>query len=190
MIALIDNYDSFTYNIAQYCMELGAQIKVVRNDELSVGELAALKPEKLIVSPGPGAPDEAGVTLAAIGYFGDKTPILGVCLGHQAIGQAFGGRVVRAKKLMHGKVDAIKVTKPSSAIFNGVPYEFKATRYHSLAIERGEVNENIVVTAEAREDREIMAIEIRNRPVFGVQFHPESVMSEYGRKILDNFLRL
>jgi anthranilate synthase component 2 len=190
VIVLIDNYDSFTYNIAQYCWELGATLKVVRNDELSVEEIAALKPEKLILSPGPSAPDDAGVTLEAIGFFKDKAPIFGVCLGHQAIGQAFGGKIVRAQKLMHGKIDKIGVIKPSSAIFSGVPSEFNATRYHSLAIERSSISDDIVVTAETNDDREIMAIEIKDRPIYGVQFHPESVMSEYGREILGNFLRL
>jgi anthranilate synthase component 2 len=190
VIVLIDNYDSFTYNIAQYCWELGAKLKVVRNDELSVKEIAALKPSKLILSPGPSAPDDAGVTLEAIGFFKDELAILGVCLGHQAIGQAFGGRIVRAQKLMHGKVDRISVIKRGSAIFRGVPDEFNATRYHSLAIERSSVNDNIVVTAQTNRDLEIMAVEIKNRPIYGVQFHPESVTSEYGREILDNFLRL
>lgn len=190
MIVVIDNYDSFTYNVVQYCAELGAKIKVVRNDELSAKAIAALKPQKLILSPGPSSPDEAGVTLEAIAYFKDDLPILGVCLGHQAIGQAFGGKVVRAQKLMHGKVDKIRVVQSESAIFRGVPSEFKATRYHSLAVERASVNENIVITAETNDDREIMALEIKNRPIYGVQFHPESVMSEYGREILGNFLRL
>ncbi|MDR2033216.1 MAG: aminodeoxychorismate/anthranilate synthase component II [Helicobacteraceae bacterium] len=189
MIVLIDNYDSFTYNIAQYCWELGANVKVIRNNELSVKEIAALKPEKLILSPGPSSPNEAGVTLEAIDFFKDKTPIFGVCLGHQAIGQAFGGKVIRAKKLMHGKVDKIGVIKPHSAIFKGVPSEFNATRYHSLAIERETINENIVVTALSA-DGEIMAIEIKDRPIYGVQFHPESVMSEHGREILGAFLSL
>ncbi|MDR2151356.1 MAG: aminodeoxychorismate/anthranilate synthase component II [Helicobacteraceae bacterium] len=189
MIVLIDNYDSFTYNIAQYCWELGANLKVVRNDELSVKEIADMKPEKLILSPGPSTPNEAGVTLEAIDFFKDKTPIFGVCLGHQAIAQAFGAKIVRATKLMHGKIDKICVIKPS-AIFSGVPSEFNATRYHSLAIERASVNDDIVVTAQTGDDCEIMAIEIKNRPIYGVQFHPESVMSEHGRAILDNFLRL
>jgi anthranilate synthase component 2 len=189
VIVLIDNYDSFTYNIAQYCWELGANLKVVRNDELSVKEIADMKPEKLILSPGPSTPNEAGVTLEAIDFFKDKTPIFGVCLGHQAIAQAFGAKIVRATKLMHGKIDKICVIKPS-AIFSGVPSEFNATRYHSLAIERASVNDDIVVTAQTGDDCEIMAIEIKNRPIYGVQFHPESVMSEHGRAILDNFLRL
>jgi anthranilate synthase component 2 len=186
---MIDNYDSFTYNIVQYCEELGAKLKVVRNDELSVKEIAALKPEKIILSPGPSDPNGAGVTLESIRFFSDKTPIFGVCLGHQAIGQAFGGKVIRAKKLMHGKVDKINVIKPNSAIFKGIPNEFNATRYHSLAIERETISENIVVTAVSA-DGEIMAIEIKDRPIYGVQFHPESVMSEHGREILGAFLSL
>ncbi|MDR3347226.1 MAG: aminodeoxychorismate/anthranilate synthase component II [Helicobacteraceae bacterium] len=190
MVVLIDNYDSFTYNIVQYCGELGAMPKVIRNDELSVKEIAALNPKKLLLSPGPSSPNEAGITLEAIDFFKDKLPIFGICLGHQAIGQAFGATIVHAQKLMHGKIDTIHVIKDDSAIFHDIPSAFRATRYHSLAIAPKSVNDDIIITAETTDDREIMAIEIRNRPIYGVQFHPESVMSEYGRKILENFLLL
>jgi anthranilate synthase component 2 len=188
VVILIDNYDSFTYNIAQYFWELGADLKVVRNDELSVNEIAQMRPEKLILSPGPSTPNEAGITLAAIDYFKGKIPILGVCLGHQAIGQSFGGKVVHAKRLMHGKVDRIKVIK-KTAIFNEIPSEFNATRYHSLAIERNTAPNNIIIVAET-DDQEIMAIEIKDHLIFGVQFHPESITSEFGHKIFENFLRV
>ncbi|MDR0746490.1 MAG: aminodeoxychorismate/anthranilate synthase component II [Helicobacteraceae bacterium] len=189
MIVLIDNYDSFTFNIAQYCMELGADLRVIRNDEMSVKEISALKPDKLILSPGPSAPDNAGVTLDAIGFFKDRCPILGVCLGHQAIAQAFGMKIVHAKRLMHGKTDTIRVIRPQSAIFEGIPRAFTATRYHSLAADRSTIVPETLVTAES-DDGEIMAIEIDKRPIFGVQFHPESVMSEYGHALLGNFLKL
>ncbi|MDR3162723.1 MAG: aminodeoxychorismate/anthranilate synthase component II [Helicobacteraceae bacterium] len=189
MIVLIDNYDSFTFNIAQYCMELGADLKVIRNDEMSVGEILALNPEKLMLSPGPSTPDNAGVTLEAISFFKDRCPILGVCLGHQAIAQAFGMRIVRAKKLMHGKTDTIRVIRPESAVFKDIPPAFTATRYHSLAADRSTIVPETLVTAES-DDGEIMAIEICKKPIFGVQFHPESVMSEYGHTLLGNFLKL
>ena len=188
MILLIDNYDSFTYNIVQYCLELGANLKIIRNDEMSAAEIGALNPQKLILSPGPSSPNEAGVTLEAISYFQNRCPILGICLGHQAIGQAFGGEVVHAQRLMHGKTDTIRVVEPKSAIFAGLPAQFRATRYHSLAV-KCNLSEKIIVTAKT-DDGEIMALEIKDKPIYGVQFHPESIMSEYGHEILRNFLKL
>lgn len=189
MILMIDNYDSFTYNIVQYCQELGADIMVVRNDQITIEEIEKLKPEKIIISPGPSTPDDAGITLEVIAHFKDKLPILGICLGHQSIGQAFGAKVVRAANLMHGKTSIVHKDKESK-IFNDVPQEFKATRYHSLVLEKNDLPQDIVVTAHSNDDNEIMGIEIKNRQIYGVQFHPESIMSEYGYKILDNFLKL
>lgn len=189
MIVMIDNYDSFTYNIVQYCLELGADLKIIRNDEMSVQEIEALKPEKLIISPGPATPDDAGVTLEAIRYFADKIPILGICLGHQSIAQVFGGNVVRANKMMHGKTSKI-VRKGDTPIFNKLPEMFTATRYHSLIVEQESLPETIIPTAYSEDDHEIMALEIKGKPIYGVQFHPESIMSEYGHEILNNFLKL
>ncbi len=189
MILMIDNYDSFTYNIVQYCQELGAEVKVIRNDQLSVAEIEALHPEKIIISPGPATPNEAGVSLEVIEHFKDTTPIFGICLGHQAIGQAFGANVIRAKNLMHGKTSVMH-KDAATPIFDGVPEEFNATRYHSLVLEKETLPECIKVTAHSTDDQEIMALEIKDRKIFGVQFHPESIMSEYGYTMLDNFLRL
>ncbi len=189
MVLMIDNYDSFTYNIVQYCLELGADLKVIRNDELSVEEIAALAPEKIILSPGPATPDEAGVSLAVIDRFKDEVPILGICLGHQSIAQSFGGKVVRAKRMMHGKTSVMEC-EPSCAIFRHLPEFFTATRYHSLIVERESLPEAIEPTAYSRDDNEIMALKIKDRPIYGVQFHPESIMSEFGHEILDNFLKL
>ncbi|MDP3302393.1 MAG: aminodeoxychorismate/anthranilate synthase component II [Sulfuricurvum sp.] len=189
MIVMIDNYDSFTYNIVQYCLELGADLKIIRNDEMSVEEIAALNPEKLIISPGPATPDDAGVTLEAIRYFSDKIPILGICLGHQSIAQAFGGHVVRANKMMHGKTSQM-VRQGNTPIFNKLPEIFTATRYHSLIVEQDNLPEAIIPTAYSQDDHEIMALEIKGKPIYGVQFHPESIMSEFGHEILNNFLKL
>jgi len=189
MVLMIDNYDSFTYNIVQYCKELGANLKVIRNDELSLEEIKALNPSKIILSPGPSTPNEAGVTLEVINAFKDTTPIFGVCLGHQAIAQAFGAKVVRAKNMMHGKTSQIEQTK-ESLIFKELPKEFTQTRYHSLVVEKESVPDTIKVTAKSLDDQEIMALEIEGKPIYGVQFHPESIMSEHGHKILDNFLKL
>ncbi|MDD5211410.1 MAG: aminodeoxychorismate/anthranilate synthase component II [Sulfuricurvum sp.] len=189
MIVMIDNYDSFTYNIVQYCLELGADLKIIRNDEMSVQEIEALNPEKLIISPGPATPDDAGVTLEAIRYFADKIPILGICLGHQSIAQAFGGHVVRANKMMHGKTSKM-VCQGNTPIFNKLPEIFTATRYHSLIVSQENLPEVIVPTAYSEDDHEIMALEIKGKPIYGVQFHPESIMSEYGHEILNNFLKL
>ncbi len=189
MILMIDNYDSFTYNVVQYCLELGANLKVIRNDELSVEQIKDLNPEKIIISPGPATPNEAGVTLSVIEEFADTTPILGICLGHQSIAQAFGGEIVRAKNMMHGKTSQIEIQR-YSVIFQDLPQEFRATRYHSLIVNRDNLPDNIIVTSHSKDDNEIMSLEIRDRPIYGVQFHPESIMSEYGHEILNNFLKI
>jgi len=189
MILMIDNYDSFTYNIVQYCRELGADLKIIRNDEMSVEEIEALHPEKIIISPGPASPDEAGVTLDVIRYFKDKVPILGICLGHQSIAQVFGGDVVRAKNMMHGKTSTMRQSD-SCEIFKDLPREFVATRYHSLIVDKKSLPSEIVPTAYSTDDEEIMALKIKDRDIYGVQFHPESIMSEYGHEIIENFLKL
>jgi len=189
MVLMIDNYDSFTYNVVQYCKELGADLKVIRNDELSVEEIKALDPEKIILSPGPSTPDEAGVTLEVIKEFADSTPIFGICLGHQSIAQAFGGEVIRAKNMMHGKTSQVEVDC-QTPIFKDLPNEFRATRYHSLTVNKENLPENIIATSHSTDDDEIMSLQIKDRPIYGVQFHPESIMSEYGHEMLDNFLKL
>ncbi|QOP40794.1 aminodeoxychorismate/anthranilate synthase component II [Sulfurimonas marina] len=189
MILMIDNYDSFTYNIVQYCRELGADLKIIRNDEMSVEEIEALNPEKIIVSPGPASPDEAGVTLEVIEHFKDKLPILGICLGHQSIAQVFGGDVVRAKNMMHGKTSTMK-QHISCEIFKDLPEEFIATRYHSLIVDKNTLPDVIEPTAYSTDDEEIMALKIKDRDIYGVQFHPESIMSQYGHEIIGNFLKL
>jgi len=189
MILMIDNYDSFTYNIVQYCRELGADLKIIRNDEMSVEEIEALNPEKIIISPGPATPDDAGVTLEAIRYFADKIPIFGICLGHQSIAQVFGGEVVRAKNMMHGKTSLMKRTK-ECALFKDLPQEFTATRYHSLIVNKETLPALIEPTAFSSDDNEIMALKIKDKDIYGVQFHPESIMSEYGHEIIGNFLKL
>ena len=189
MILMIDNYDSFTYNVVQYCRELGADLKIIRNDELSIDEIKALNPEKIILSPGPSTPDEAGVTLEVIKEFADTTPIFGICLGHQSIAQAFGGDVVRAKNMMHGKTSQVEVDS-QTPIFKGLPKEFRATRYHSLTVKKETLPECIVATSYSKDDNEIMSLQIKDKPIYGVQFHPESIMSEYGHEMLDNFLKL
>lgn len=189
MILMIDNYDSFTYNIVQYCLELGADLKVIRNDELSIEEIEKLNPEKIILSPGPATPDEAGICLDVIRYFKDKKPIFGICLGHQSIAQVFGAKVVRAKNMMHGKTSRIKVIK-DSILFEGLPKEFIQTRYHSLIVKKDSINEDILVTSLSCDDEEIMSLEIKDKKIYGVQFHPESVMSEYGYEMINNFLKL
>ena len=189
MILMIDNYDSFTYNIVQYCRELGADLKIIRNDEMSVQEIEKLNPEKIIISPGPASPDEAGVTLETIKYFQDKLPILGICLGHQSIAQVFGGEVVRAKNMMHGKTSIMKQTK-ECAIFKDLPKEFTATRYHSLIVGKDSLPDIVEPVAYSTDDDEIMALKIKDRDIYGVQFHPESIMSQYGHEIIGNFLNL
>ena len=186
MILMIDNYDSFTYNLVQYFGELGAEMRVVLNDEMSVAAIAALKPEKIVISPGPCSPNEAGVSLEVIRTFAGKVPILGVCLGHQAIGQAFGGKVVHARELMHGKTSP--VTHVDRGVFSGLPTPFTATRYHSLAVERASLPAELEVTAWT-EDGEIMGLKHRTLAVEGVQFHPESILTEHGHHMLKNFLQ-
>jgi len=189
MVLMIDNYDSFTYNVVQYCRELGADLKVIRNDELTIDEIKALNPEKIILSPGPSTPDDAGVTLDVIKVFSDTTPIFGICLGHQSIAQAFGGEVIRAKNMMHGKTSQVEVDK-NTPIFKDLPNEFRATRYHSLTVNKENLPDTIVATSHSKDDDEIMSLQIKDKPVYGVQFHPESIMSEYGHEMLDNFLKL
>ncbi len=189
MILMIDNYDSFTYNIVQYCLELGANLKVVRNDKISVKEIERLNPEKIIISPGPATPNEAGISLEVIEYFKGRKPILGICLGHQAIAQSFGGKIVGAKNLMHGKTSTMEVVK-NSPIFKELPNEFIATRYHSLVVDKDSLPKCVIPTAFSKDDKEIMALEIEGYEIYGVQFHPESIMSEYGHEIIDNFLKL
>ncbi len=189
MVLMIDNYDSFTYNVVQYCKELGADLKVIRNDEMTIEEIKALNPEKIILSPGPSTPDEAGVTLDVIEAFADTTPIFGICLGHQSIAQAFGGEVVRAKRMMHGKTSQVEVDR-ETPIFKDLPKEFRATRYHSLIVKKEGLPETIIPTSHSKDDDEIMSLQIKDKPIYGVQFHPESIMSEYGHEMLDNFLKL
>ena len=186
---MIDNYDSFTYNIVQYCRELGADLKVIRNDELTIDEIETLNPDKIILSPGPSTPDDAGVTLDVIKKFADSKPLFGVCLGHQSIAQAFGAKVVRAQNMMHGKTSFVSQVK-NTPIFNEVDKNFVATRYHSLVVDQNSLPENIEVTAFSDDDNEIMALQIKGKPIYGVQFHPESIKSDFGHKILDNFLSL
>ena len=186
MLLMLDNYDSFTYNVVQYLGELGADVKVVRNDELSVAEIEALNPERIVVSPGPCTPNEAGVSLELIRHFAGKLPILGVCLGHQAIGQAFGGRVVRATHIMHGKTSAIRHL--GDGVFAGLPDPFVATRYHSLAAVRPTVDEAVLEITAETEDGVVMGLAHRTAPLWGVQFHPESVLTEGGYRMLGNWL--
>jgi len=189
MILVIDNYDSFTFNIVQYFGELGADVKVVRNDEIDVDGIAALDPEQLVISPGPCTPAEAGVSVDAIKAFAGRIPVLGVCLGHQSIGQAFGGRVVHARAVMHGKTSPIH--HRSVGVFSDLPNPFEATRYHSLVIERDSLPECLEVTAWTEKGGardEIMGVRHRELDVQGVQFHPESILTEYGHQMLKNFL--
>lgn len=185
MILLIDNYDSFVYNLVQYLGEMGEELLVFRNDAISVEEIESLGPSELLVSPGPCTPNEAGISVEAIRRLSGKMPILGVCLGHQAIGQAFGARVVRAKAPMHGKTSL--VYHDGSGLFTGLPNPFVATRYHSLVVELDSITDPLTATAFS-DDGEVMAIEHRFLPVFGVQFHPESIMTEVGKSLLKNFL--
>ena len=194
MIVMIDNYDSFTYNLVQYLGELGARVVVRRNDEVTVDEIAAMGPERIVVSPGPGRPENAGVTLEAITRLGPRIPVLGVCLGHQAIGLAFGGRVVRAPTPMHGKTSTIR--HDGRGIFRGVPNPFDAARYHSLIVERSSLPEELEVAAETVEAAGglqsglVMALRHRRYPVHGVQFHPESIMTDPGMRLIENFLAI
>ncbi len=185
---MIDNYDSFTYNVVQYFGKLGAEIEVYRNDKITVEEIEEKKPEALVISPGPCTPREAGVSVEAIKHFAGKVPILGICLGHQSIGFAFGAKIVRAKKLMHGK--ASNIIHDGKFLFEGMKNPFSAIRYHSLIIERDSLPECFEVTAESEDDREIMGIRHKEYPIYGVQFHPESILTEDGIKIIENFLKL
>ena len=185
-ILMVDNYDSFTYNIVQYFGELGAAVTVVRNDEVSLADIAAHAPTHLVISPGPCSPAEAGISVAAIQHFAGKLPILGVCLGHQAIGAAFGGKIIRAKQLMHGKTSVISTTQ--QGVFAGLPAQFTVNRYHSLAIERRSCPAELELTAWT-EDGEIMGVRHKTLPIQGVQFHPESILTEHGHAMLKNFLQ-
>jgi para-aminobenzoate synthetase component 2 len=191
MVLIIDNYDSFTFNLARYFEELGAQVTVVKNDELSILELQELEFTHLVISPGPCSPNEAGICLDAIAAFADKVPLLGVCLGHQAIGQVFGGKVIPAKNIKHGKTSEIQV-KQTHGIFKGVAGTFTATRYHSLLLELETLPELLQITAVCIESNniEIMGIQHKLMPIFGVQFHPESLLTPEGHKILNNFLKM
>lgn len=188
MLLVIDNYDSFTYNLVQYLGELGAAMKIFRNDEITVDEIEnELKPEKILISPGPGTPDNAGITLAVLARFADRMPILGVCLGHQAIGQHFGGKVVRGPEPVHGK--PVVIRHDGKTIFDGIADPFNAGRYHSLVVERESLPQLLEISAESP-DGLIMGLRHRELPVEGVQFHPESILTEHGKKLLQNFLEL
>ena len=185
MLLMLDNYDSFTYNLVQYLSELGADVRVYRNDAITLDEVAALAPSQIVVSPGPCTPSEAGISVPLIQRFAGTIPILGVCLGHQAIGQAFGGRVVRAQRVMHGKISP--VTHDGRGVFKDIPAPFAVTRYHSLAIERESLPASLEVTATS-DDGEIMGVRHRRHAVEGVQFHPEAILTEHGMRLLANFL--
>lgn len=187
MLLMIDNYDSFTFNIVQYLAQLGEDVKVVRNDEISVADIAGLRPDRIVVSPGPCSPEEAGISVAAINEYAGKIPLLGVCLGHQSIGAAFGGKVVRSVSLMHGKTSPIH--HDDRELFTGLPNPFNATRYHSLVVERDSLPDCLEVTAWV-DNGEIMGLRHRQLPVWGVQFHPESILTEGGMALLDNFIKL
>lgn len=187
MILVIDNYDSFTYNLVQYFMELGEKVEVYRNDALTLKEIAKLRPSKIVISPGPCTPNEAGISVPSIKEFAGKIPILGVCLGHQSIGQAFGGKIIRAAKVMHGKTSMIH--HDNRTVFKGIENPFEATRYHSLIIEKESLPECLEITAWT-EEGEIMGVRHKERLVEGIQFHPESILTKEGKKILKNFLKL
>lgn len=190
MLLMIDNYDSFTWNLVQYLQALGAEVEVVRNDALTVAQIAALRPERIVISPGPCTPNEAGVSLGIIEELGARVPILGVCLGHQAIGQAYGGRVVRAGRIMHGKTSPIR--HRGQGVFAGLPDGYEATRYHSLVVEKDSLPDCLEVTAWTENDdgsvEEVMGLRHREHPVEGVQFHPESILTDHGHALLKNFL--
>jgi len=185
-LLMIDNYDSFTYNLVQYFGELGAEVLVHRNDEIGLADIEAFKPSHLVVSPGPCSPAEAGISVAAIQHFAGKLPILGVCLGHQSIGAAFGGRIIRAQQLMHGKTSVIHTSQ--QGVFANLPKDFTVNRYHSLSIERSSCPAELEVTAWT-DDGEIMGVRHRSLPIEGVQFHPESILTEHGHALLNNFLK-
>ena len=188
MILMLDNYDSFTYNLVQYFGELGADLKVFRNDKISLDKVKSLSPEKIVISPGPGRPESAGISVEIIEKLAGKLPILGVCLGHQSIGYAYGGKIIRAKKLMHGKTSMIHHN--GKEIFKGMSNPFEATRYHSLVIERESLPACLEVTAWTKDDDEIMAVRHKDYPLWGVQFHPESILTLEGKSILKNFLEI
>ena len=187
MIVMIDNYDSFTYNLVQYFGELGEKLLVFRNDEKSVDEIRALKPKMIVISPGPGTPDDAGITLEVIDKLAGEIPIFGVCLGHQSIGQVFGGKVIRATELMHGKTS--EIYHDGKGIFTGLPSPFTATRYHSLIIDPTSLPDSLEISAKTQSG-EIMAVRHRSHPIEGVQFHPESLLSEHGKQLLMNFIHM
>jgi anthranilate synthase/aminodeoxychorismate synthase-like glutamine amidotransferase len=187
MLVMIDNFDSFTYNLFQYLMQLGAEVRVARNNSLTLAELEDLAPRGLIISPGPGRPEDAGITVAAIRHFSGRIPILGVCLGHQAIALAFGAKVVSARRLMHGKTSS--VTADGRSLFQGIQSPFQAMRYHSLAVAREGLPDGLEVSAES-EDGEIMGLRHRSHPTEGLQFHPESIMTTVGKRLLRNFLKI
>ena len=186
-LLMIDNYDSFTYNLVQYFGELGAEVLVHRNDEISLADIEGLKPSHLVVSPGPCSPAEAGISVAAIQHFAGKMPILGVCLGHQSIGAAFGGRIIRAQQLMHGKTSVIYTTQ--QGVFADLPKDYTVNRYHSLSIERSSCPAELEITAWT-DDGEIMGVRHRSLAIEGVQFHPESILTEHGHALLNNFLKM
>ncbi|HWP43834.1 MAG TPA: aminodeoxychorismate/anthranilate synthase component II [Blastocatellia bacterium] len=187
MVIVIDNYDSFTFNLVQYLGELGAEVEVFRNDAIAVDEIRSRKPDKIVLSPGPGTPEKAGITVETVRRLAGEVPILGVCLGHQAIGYAFGGRVIRAPYLMHGKVS--EICHDSRTIYRRMPYRFKATRYHSLVVDKEELPDCLVVSA-TTPDGIIMGVRHKEYQIEGVQFHPESIMTENGKLLLENFLSL
>jgi anthranilate synthase component 2 len=190
MLLMIDNYDSFTYNLVQYFGELGADIRVWRNDEITIAEIEKLAPQQIVISPGPCTPKEAGISVETIRHFAGRIPLLGVCLGHQSIGEAFGGRVIRAKRVMHGKISAVH--HRGQGVFRGLPDPFNATRYHSLVIEQETLPDCLEVTAWTQNPdgsiEEIMGVRHRTLPIEGVQFHPESILTEHGHQLLKNFL--
>jgi anthranilate synthase/aminodeoxychorismate synthase-like glutamine amidotransferase len=188
MLLVIDNYDSFTYNLVQYLGELGCEMRIVRNDEITLDKIRDLKPSRILISPGPCSPREAGISNDIIREFGPKIPTLGVCLGHQCIGEVFGGDVVRADRLMHGKTSPIHHNQRE--LFEGLPTPFEATRYHSLIVKRETLPDCLEITAETKPEREIMGLRHKKFPIWGVQFHPESVLTREGKKILANFLKL
>jgi anthranilate synthase/aminodeoxychorismate synthase-like glutamine amidotransferase len=186
MVIVIDNYDSFTYNLVQYLGELGADVRVMRNDVVSVDDVAAAKPDRIVISPGPGRPEQAGISMSVIRELGGRTPVLGVCLGHQAIGAVFGGAIVRAGAPMHGKTSTIE--HDGRGVFHGISGPFVASRYHSLIVADTDLPGELEVSARTREDGAIMGLRHRSRPIHGVQFHPESILTAEGRRILRNFL--
>jgi anthranilate synthase component 2 len=192
MLVMIDNYDSFTYNVVQYFAELGADVRVFRNDEITIEEIEALKPDHLVISPGPCTPNEAGISMEAIRYFAGKLPILGICLGHQSIGQVFGGNIIRAGQVMHGKISQIH--HADSGVFRGLSNPYNATRYHSLVIDKHNLPECLEITAWTENPdgsmEEIMGVRHRELPIEGVQFHPESILTEHGHDLLKNFLQM